>query len=328
MLAPRISSAFAPSTSTPEHIRCAEELGYERAWCYDSPALYSDVWVTLALAATRTSTIGLGPGVLVPNLRHPMANASALATLAELAPGRLMVGFGTGFTATGALGEDSVPWARVVAYAGAVRALLAGEEIEWEGRLLRMLHPDGFAAARPVGMTFVLAAAGPKGLAAAQAFGGGVFLGPRPVATTALDPAIALITGTVLEPGEDVTSGRVLAAAGHGAAVFLHALYRIFGHRPAALTAISGGLQWKETIDAIPADRRHLALNELHHIGVNDLDRPYLGPELLGRVAFTPEQLRERLAGLVELGVTEVAYQPAGPDIPRELAAFRAAACG
>jgi 5,10-methylenetetrahydromethanopterin reductase len=41
----------------------------------------------LALAAERTTTIGLGPGVLVPNLRHPMVNASATAALAALAPG-------------------------------------------------------------------------------------------------------------------------------------------------------------------------------------------------------------------------------------------------
>ena len=82
-----LSCAFATSPATPEHIAAAEGLGYERAWCYDSPALYPDVWMTLALTAQRTSTIGLGPAVLVPSLRHPMTNAAAIATLAALAPG-------------------------------------------------------------------------------------------------------------------------------------------------------------------------------------------------------------------------------------------------
>ena len=55
---------------------CLARWSIARAWLYDSPALYPDVWVALARAAERTSTIGLGPGVLVPFLRHPMTNAA------------------------------------------------------------------------------------------------------------------------------------------------------------------------------------------------------------------------------------------------------------
>ncbi len=40
-----ISCAFATSLDTPEHVAVAERLGYRRAWCYDSPALYPDVWI-------------------------------------------------------------------------------------------------------------------------------------------------------------------------------------------------------------------------------------------------------------------------------------------
>src|SRR5262245_30340743 len=94
-----ISCSFATSLDTPEHVAVAERLGYRRAWCYDSPALYPDAWVTLARAAERTDRIGLGPGVLVPNLRHVLTNAAAVATLAALAPGRIAVGVGAGLTA-------------------------------------------------------------------------------------------------------------------------------------------------------------------------------------------------------------------------------------
>lgn len=38
------------------------------------------------------------------------------------------------------------------------------------------------------------------------------------------------------------------------------------------------------------------------------------------------EQIAEKIAGLAELGVTEVVYQPAGSDIARELKAFASAA--
>src|SRR5450759_3185424 len=88
------SCAFATSLDTPEHIRIAEALGYRRAWAYDSPALYPDVWVALSLAAERTERIGLGPAVLVPSLRHPMTNAAAIVGLCALAPGRVAVAVG------------------------------------------------------------------------------------------------------------------------------------------------------------------------------------------------------------------------------------------
>src|SRR5262245_18080128 len=121
-----ISCAFATSTDTPEHIVLAERLGYARAWCYDYPALYADVWMTLARAAERTSRIGLGPGVLIPSLRHVMTNAAATATLAQLAPGRVAVAVGAGFTGRMTLGQRSLRWRDVAAYIRALRALLRG----------------------------------------------------------------------------------------------------------------------------------------------------------------------------------------------------------
>ena len=39
-----ISCAFATSMDTPDHVARAEELGYRRAWLYDSPALYPEVF--------------------------------------------------------------------------------------------------------------------------------------------------------------------------------------------------------------------------------------------------------------------------------------------
>src|SRR5216117_2175471 len=93
-----VSCAFPTALDSPDDIALAEQLGYARAWVYDTPQQSPDVWMTLALAAERTQRIGLGPGVLVPSLRHPMVNAAGTAALAALAPGRVMVAFGTGFT--------------------------------------------------------------------------------------------------------------------------------------------------------------------------------------------------------------------------------------
>src|SRR3954469_16724826 len=141
-----ISCAFATSPRTPDHVALAEKLGYKRAWLYDSPALYPDLWATMALAAERTSHIGLGTGVLVPRLRHVIVTAAAAAQIEQLAPGRLAIGVGTGFTGSRALGQKAMKWADVAAYVEALRALLRGETVEWEGAALRLMHPDGYSA--------------------------------------------------------------------------------------------------------------------------------------------------------------------------------------
>src|SRR3954470_3162400 len=111
-----ISCAFPTTLDSPGQVVLAEELGYARAWPYDTPQQSPDVWMTLALAADRTERIGLGPGVLIPSLRHPMVNAAATATLAALAPGRTAVAFGTGFTGRRAMGYRAITWAFMDAY--------------------------------------------------------------------------------------------------------------------------------------------------------------------------------------------------------------------
>src|SRR6186713_1690034 len=110
-MAVTLSCAFATSNQSHEHARIAEQLGYSRAWFYDSPALYPDVWVQLCRAAERTERIGLGPGVLVPSLRHPMASAAAIGTLAAIAgSGRVAVAVGAGFTGRFTLGQRPLKW--------------------------------------------------------------------------------------------------------------------------------------------------------------------------------------------------------------------------
>src|SRR6266545_3199982 len=108
-----ISCAFPPVPATPDHVALAERLGYRRAWVYDTPALQLDVWATLARAAERTRRIELGPGVLIPSLRHVLVNAAAVATLVDLAPGRVNVGIGSGFTGRLAMGQRPSAWSLV-----------------------------------------------------------------------------------------------------------------------------------------------------------------------------------------------------------------------
>src|SRR6201984_2896177 len=211
-----ISCAFATSSDTPSHVEFAETLGYKRAWLYDSPALSPDVWMILNRGAERPSRIGLGPGVLVPSLRHPMVNAAAIAELVGQAPGRVAVAIGSGFSGRLALGKRPMPWREVADYVRCLKALLAGETGMWDGATIRMLQLPGFGARRPIEMPILIGADGPKGLAVAAELGDGVFSAalPQPDAVGVADWRALLSFGTVLDEGEELTSPRVIDAAG------------------------------------------------------------------------------------------------------------------
>ena len=335
---PLISCVLAPSLDTPAHIELAERLGYRRAWCYDSPALCADPWMVLALAAGRTCAIGLGPASLVPSLRHPMVTAAALSTLAGLAPGRVSTAIGTGLTGRMLLGERPMRWAAVEEYVAAVRALLRGEEASWNGSLVRLSQAEGFAARLPADVAVLIAADGPRGRAVAAELGDGVLTArvPRDPAGQAGQggqggksaPQVLLAFGTVLDDGEDVASPRAVAAAGPALAAAYHAIYESKGAD--AVDKLPGGRQWREAVEAVEAPRRHLAIHEGHLVALGKHDEALLAraAPLLGKwtMTGTGTDIGARLRALTPAGITEVAYQPMGPDIPRELTAFARAA--
>jgi 5,10-methylenetetrahydromethanopterin reductase len=67
-------------------VRRAEELGFSRAWFYDTQMLSADPFVAMAAAAIKTTRIRLGTGVLIPSNRIATAAdvASAAAALDEM----------------------------------------------------------------------------------------------------------------------------------------------------------------------------------------------------------------------------------------------------
>jgi len=312
-----ISCGFAPSAAAPDLVAAAEQLGYRRAWMYDSPALYGDVWVALTRAAERTSTIGLGPGVLVPSLRHVMVTAAATAALAELAPGRVALGIGTGFTGRLVLGQPAMRWAEVEAYVGALRALLAGEIVEWDGARIQMLHPEGFGAPRPLEVPILLSAMGPKGLEVAHRIADGVMSVSAP--QTGFEWSTVVVYGTVLDDGEDAGSPRAVAAAGPGASVLYHALWE-----QGMAEVLPGGDVWRARIEEFDESERHLRVHERHLVGVNDWDRDVVTAETVLALTLTgtDTDLRTRLEELGDQGATEIAFHPGGEDPVGELTRF------
>lgn len=322
----QVSCAFTTSLDSPEHVAIAEKLGYHRAWLYDTPQQSTDVWMTLALAAERTDRIGLGPGVLVPSLRHPMVTAAATANLEALAPGRVAVAFGTGFSGRRAMGYRALPWAFVEAYVAAYRALLRGETTTWETATMQMLHPDRHAPQRPIDVPVYIGAIGPKGNAVAARLGDGLFATQQvPPFAPEHEHVAFLAWGTILDDGEPLDSPRVRAAAGPGWALGCHATYEFAGAD--AVNTLPGGPEWLAAVEQEPAEHRHLAVHRGHSVNLNQADDAAWragGHALVPETTLTgnADEIRTRLAALRHQGVDEIVFQPAGPDVERELARF------
>ena len=124
----------------------AEELGFTHAWFYDTQMLSADCFVAMGAAAVNTRRIRLGTGVLVPSNRIAPVAANALATLNQLAPGRIDFGVGTGFTARRAMGFGAIKIKDMETYIHQVYGLLRRETVEFEmegqTKKIRFLNPE------------------------------------------------------------------------------------------------------------------------------------------------------------------------------------------
>ncbi len=217
-------------------VQLAEALGFETAWITDSHLICRELWVTLTACALGTSRIGLGPGVTVPHTRHLSVTASAIATLADLAGGRLVLGIGTGGSSAETMGLSVQRAARVATLetmVESVRLLLGGGTARFESGVEgRLAWLD-----RPGAIPIYVAGSGPKMLQAAGRLGEGAIMyvgtapeilraglehveaGARERGRRLADLEVALWTPTAVgrdrELARDHVRGRVASAMRH-----------------------------------------------------------------------------------------------------------------
>ena len=146
----------------------AEDNGFSHAWFYDSQMIYSDVYVCMALAAEHTRRIKLATGVAIPSNRIEPVTAHSIATINLLAPGRTILGIGTGFTGRNTMGLPPVPLRQLQSYIKTVRSLLCAQEVPYRDgtreRTIRFLHPNHGYINLQDQIPIYLAADGPKAL--------------------------------------------------------------------------------------------------------------------------------------------------------------------
>lgn len=121
----------------------------------------------LAVLAVRTRRMALASGVTHTVTRHPAVIANSIATIDELSGGRAVLGIGIGESAVHNLGLQPEKLAAFTEKLRVIRALLRGEEVEYEGARIRM---PWSASQAPI----VMACSGPKSLQLAGRIADGV----------------------------------------------------------------------------------------------------------------------------------------------------------
>ena len=114
------------------------------------------------------------------------------------------------------------------------------------------------------------------------------------------------------------------AAGGPGWALAYHGAYE-FG---TPLADLPGGAEWQAVIERTAPEERHLAVHSTSTAWGSARPIRRRGTRaasaMLDEVTMsgTRDDVRRRLAELADHGVTEIVFQPAGPDPRRELEVF------
>jgi alkanesulfonate monooxygenase SsuD/methylene tetrahydromethanopterin reductase-like flavin-dependent oxidoreductase (luciferase family) len=163
----KISAQFMPGDLPVfvESVRKAEEAGYARAYLVEGQLLWRDVYVYMTHGLAATERIVFGTAVTNPRTRHFSVIASAHATLAELHPGRVVLGMGRGDNAVRTIGLKQVSTRQLREIAPRLRELMAGRAVDCDGTEIRIQWASEAIGEVPV----MVSASGPRTLRMAGA---------------------------------------------------------------------------------------------------------------------------------------------------------------
>jgi len=109
-----------------------EAAGWDGMLVVDSQNLSGDPYVSLALAATATTRLGLGTGVTNSVTRHAAATATAIASVDRISNGRAVLGIGRGDSALAHLGRAPARLAQFERYLRQLQTYLRGEAVSFD----------------------------------------------------------------------------------------------------------------------------------------------------------------------------------------------------
>jgi alkanesulfonate monooxygenase SsuD/methylene tetrahydromethanopterin reductase-like flavin-dependent oxidoreductase (luciferase family) len=291
-----------------ESVEAAEQAGYGYAWFIDSQILWQDVYVYMTSALARTERIVVGTAVTNPYTRHLTVTASAFATLAQIHPGRLMLGIGRGDSAVRTMGLNPVPTKVFRDSIPVLRDLMAG-------RTVRLNDADVHFrwVTEPVDVPICMSATGPKNLRAAGALADWVMLyvgiNPRSVSW-----AIDHVRAGAADAGRDPDAVRFSILTAMWVSEDQDDAWARCRWAPAACANHIEDTMKRNPQHGMPETMTRLvqARDEYDyyagHLDSRADHTAYLSGELVDdfAIAGPPEKCMEKLRALADLGIAEV----------------------
>lgn len=329
---------FPAGLDTHEEVQHAERAGFSHAWIYDSQMLFSDPYICMARCAEHTKTIKLGTGVTNPSSRIAPVTANSFATINALAPGRVVLGIGTGNTARRTLGMPAAKLDELREHVRICADLLAGKTTDYaEGdrqRQIKFLNPDGSWYNIDDRIPIFIAASGPKSLRLAGEIADGVILfgAVSPVLIDFVmkhvragaeqagrDPAdiytLCMTALHVTEPGEALETSKVRQAVGP----FVSSSTNIFALSnpdpntlPAELREDILGFRDVYRVPEGPIESRHLKMYADYLLGFKKEHEKVVTEKIIRATTLTgtPDEIVASIENMKAAGIHQVAIQP------------------
>ncbi|MGA8039516.1 MAG: LLM class flavin-dependent oxidoreductase, partial [Acidimicrobiia bacterium] len=125
-----------PATRVVELAKRAEELGFSKAWTFDSHVLWQEPFVIYSRILEATRDLVVGPMVTNPGTRDWTVIASLFATLDEMFGPRTICGMGRGDSALRYIGRTPTTLQTMVQAMDVIKRLVAGQEVEYNDQTL------------------------------------------------------------------------------------------------------------------------------------------------------------------------------------------------
>jgi 5,10-methylenetetrahydromethanopterin reductase len=291
----------------------AEKKGFQYTWITDH-FNNRNVYVSLSLIANYTNRIMLGPGVTNPYLLHPVVTAQAVASLAEVAPARIVCGLGVGDKTT--LNMLNVvqekPLSAIKDTVTIIRSLTSGESASVHGDMFNVSGAKlSFRTPSPV--KIFIGAQGPKMLMLAGEIGDGVLINashPRDIESAVKhakegaekasrsfqELSVAAYTSFSIAQDHKKALKAVTPVVAYIVAGCPDSILEAHGVSTEVAAKIRDGIshgQWKEAFGQVT-------------------------PEMVDAFSIcgTPDTCMEKIRNLVKLGVTQfVVGSPIGPNV-------------
>lgn len=127
-----------PASRVLELTRYAAQRGFSHAWTFDSHVLWQEPFVIYSRMLAENPELTVGPMVTNPGTRDWTVIASLFATLEEMYGPRTICGMGRGDSAMRYIGYKPTTLATMSESMKVIKGLCAGDEVEFNGRPLRI----------------------------------------------------------------------------------------------------------------------------------------------------------------------------------------------